>query len=155
MQAKDWNYQESQKAILPMPVNQSAFTHARTLYVKCRDLNEISERHLQELSDAIFKMFGLQTVPVRFAGKQPVKNTRNGYVKTLGVNRRNFLTNTIQIYKLTGKRGQVRKPKASVETLLHEIVHTLDIALCKLNDSIHSAGFYKRISQLKDMLFQS
>jgi hypothetical protein len=152
MDSKEWNYQESNRAKLPMPSNQSALRHARTFYQDYRELNEIKEEHLQQIADAVFMMFGVETVPVKFAGKQPVKQVKNGYVKRLGVHRTKGTSTSIQVYKLTGKRGQVRKPKSAIDTLLHEIMHELDIVILNLINSIHSKGFYMRIGQLKDML---
>ena len=146
----DRNYMLSNSLVLPSPTNKSALSRAKTLYHYCRERSEIKQGDLQNLSDDILIMFGLTTIPVKFAGKQP-SNKRG---KTLGVHRTERVTaqTSIQIYKFTAKQKKVRASKSAVETLLHELIHELDIALIQLTDSIHSAGFYKRISQLKDLL---
>ena len=58
----------------------------------------------------------------------------------------------ITIYNKTAVKGDVISIKAFYDTLLHEFIHHYDYEVLKLDRSIHSAGFYKRISDLKNKL---
>jgi len=57
-------------------------------------------------------------------------------------------TNYIYIQNLTPARGQTLAPKTFIDTLLHEWLHHYDTHKLKL-DSIHTAGFYARLKDLK------
>lgn len=70
--------------------------------------------------------------------------------KTMGLyNRTNA---TIYIYNRTAIKGQEVSIKAFADTLLHEFMHHYDYYVLKLPKSLHTAGFYKRISDLKTKL---
>ena len=57
----------------------------------------------------------------------------------------------IYITNRTAVRGQILAPKTFLNTLLHEWMHHYDS--CKLGlDSIHTRGFYMRLSSLQDAL---
>lgn len=57
----------------------------------------------------------------------------------------------IVIYNKTAKTGQIIAIKAFINTLLHEFIHHYDTEYLKIQ-SIHSAGFYKRIADLQTKL---
>ena len=79
---------------------------------------------------------------------QPLFRSGNG--KTLG----KYWTgiHKIEIWNLTGKQKKVVSIKVFLDTLLHEFMHHYDMEYLKLGASIHSAGFYKRISDLNRKL---
>jgi hypothetical protein len=54
----------------------------------------------------------------------------------------------IRVWMRTAERRDVVKPKTYLHTLLHEVVHHLDYDLLKLDDSLHTEGFYKRENSL-------
>ena len=58
----------------------------------------------------------------------------------------------ITIYDTTAIRKQQVSIKTFADTLLHEFVHHYDIECLHLATSLHTAGFYKRISDLKEKL---
>lgn len=58
---------------------------------------------------------------------------------------------SITIYNYTAKTGQEVAIKAFANTLLHEFIHHYDTEVLKIQ-TIHSAGFYKRISDLESKL---
>lgn len=58
----------------------------------------------------------------------------------------------IIIYNTTAKTHKPISIKMFYETLLHEFMHHYDYKVLKLNDSLHTAGFYNRISDLKNKL---
>jgi hypothetical protein len=54
----------------------------------------------------------------------------------------------ITLWMRTAQRRQVVAFKTFLRTLLHEVVHHLDYKYLKLEDSLHTEGFYKRESSL-------
>lgn len=149
----DPNYLKSKAARLPVvPFSNEA----KELYLKCRELDSITQQNLQDIAHRVCGAFGIKMIPVVFDGVQPrqVKQTTRGRMtaKTQGYYMRSFLGSNILIYRLTAARRQVRSPKAAISTLLHELVHYMDYEITGLAKSIHSSGFYWRIGQLTDML---
>lgn len=85
-----------------------------------------------------------QTGYSEWTGRSRLKN------KTMGLyNRSNA---TIYIYNRTAIKGEEVSIKAFADTLLHEFMHHYDYYVLKLPKSLHTAGFYKRISDLKAKL---
>lgn len=60
--------------------------------------------------------------------------------------------NQIKIYNKTAKTLKMIAPKTYMETLLHEFIHHYDMKVIKLTTSLHTGGFYKRITDLNDKL---
>lgn len=85
-----------------------------------------------------------QTGYSAWTGRSHLKN------KTMGLYNRG--TATIYIYNKTAVRGEKVSIKAFADTLLHEFMHHYDYYVLKLPKSLHTAGFYKRISDLKAKL---
>jgi len=56
--------------------------------------------------------------------------------------------NTVKVWMITAKRGQVVAFRTFLRTLVHEICHHLDYTLLDLPDSLHTDGFYTRESHL-------
>jgi len=126
--------------------------HLKELYKQYRELNTITEIHLQKLSDNICKAFNINKIRVIFSGRQPHKcSGKRLKNKTMGVYTFCSITQNIQIYKLTAKRQQIVTPKTAIDTLLHEVNHHIDNMKYELK-TIHCSGFYHRISQLKELL---
>ncbi len=61
-------------------------------------------------------------------------------------------TKTITVYNKTAVKRQTVAINTFIDTLLHEFIHHYDFEYLKLGDSYHTAGFYKRISDLKNKL---
>lgn len=59
---------------------------------------------------------------------------------------------TITIFNLTAIKGEVISIKQFADTLLHEFMHHYDLTSLKLGSTPHTAGFYKRISDLQSKL---
>lgn len=62
------------------------------------------------------------------------------------------LTCEIVVYNVTAVKQNKVAIKTFTETLLHEFIHHYDMRYLKLGASPHTAGFYKRISDLKSKL---
>lgn len=58
----------------------------------------------------------------------------------------------IVIFNNTAKTHKTISIKSFYDTLLHEFIHHYDFEVLKLSDSLHTTGFFKRISDLKNKL---
>lgn len=134
---------------------RSVSKRAKQLYKKYREKDKITERELQALSNAICKSLRIPPVKVTLRGRQPaVMTSSSGRLrtkkKTLGIYNRG--SRTINIYKYTAVRNKPITPKQAISTLLHEIMHHYDYEKLKLKKSLHTSGFYIRISKLRELL---
>lgn len=68
--------------------------------------------------------------------------------KTFG---RYWVHNRIEIWNKRAIRNQVISINVFADTLIHEFIHHYDTCVLGI-DSIHSAGFYKRINDLTNKL---
>lgn len=137
-------------AMLTIP-NLSISIQSKNLYKKFREVAQISQEELQWLSNSICSDLRISTIPVFFEGIQP-HNTRESRInrKTLG----NITSNSsrIKIYKYTAARKQQLAPKTAIATLLHELNHHIDYQIFNLSQSLHTKGFYMRLSHLENTL---
>lgn len=58
----------------------------------------------------------------------------------------------ITIYNVTAVKHQEISIKVFADTLLHEFMHHYDMTHLRLSATLHTAGFYKRISDLQAKL---
>lgn len=131
----------------------------KKLYESLINKTDITRSELQSLSDAICKDFGVGTVKIIFDGKQPKSNrsTTKGYIRvsapmvSIG-GKREYLALHIQVYKYTAVRQKQVTNKVAINVLLHELTHWFDYKIIGLDKTIHSSGFYKRITHLKTLL---
>lgn len=54
----------------------------------------------------------------------------------------------IRVWMRTARRGQVVAPRTFLRTLLHEVLHHLDLTVLDLGASLHTEGFFRRESSL-------
>ena len=99
----------------------------------------------QALSNAICDDRQVPRVEIRVLAKRPKDETEE--LHGLYV-REDDGSAVIRVWMRTAERRDVVKPKTYLHTLLHEIVHHLDYDLLKLEDSLHTEGFYKRENSL-------
>lgn len=107
------------------------------------DRQKVSQKCLDYLCDK----FKIEKVKLTVLNK-PQRKKANG--KTLG-----FYTvgrNHITIYNLTATTQKTVSIKTFYDTLLHEFMHHYDLKVLKLENSLHTSGFYQRISDLKNKL---
>ncbi|MBQ2441480.1 MAG: hypothetical protein II502_04730, partial [Paludibacteraceae bacterium] len=96
--------------------------------------------------------FHIPTASVTVLNKpQPHATGYNGKLKakTFGVYKTGLMT--ITIYNQTAIKKQTISIKVFAETLLHEFMHHYDCEYLRIA-SLHTAGFYKRISDLQRKL---
>lgn len=55
---------------------------------------------------------------------------------------------TIEVWMKTAAHERIVRFRTFVRTLLHEVVHHLDVTLLGLDDSFHTEGFFRRESSL-------
>lgn len=104
----------------------------------------------QLLIDYLCKKFSIPNAVVYVCNrKRPHK--RGGEVHGTYTRRKGYVPR-ITIYNKTAVKGDLISIKAFYDTLLHEFIHHYDYEVLKLGSSIHSGGFYKRISDLKNKL---
>ena len=61
-------------------------------------------------------------------------------------------TKTMRLHNRTARRCQVVAPLTFLETLIHGLVHHLDMSHLRLSHSLHTSGFYHRLGHLKRLL---
>lgn len=110
------------------------------------------QKDAQRLVDYLCDKFKISKVSVCVTNKpQPHKHSSGRLrSKTLGL----YIPSKKQIimYNTTAVRRQTVSINVFADTLLHEFIHHYDFAVLKFSDSPHTAGFYKRISDLKAKL---
>lgn len=102
----------------------------------------------QKLLDYLCDKYGIKRIPLYIKSNRPVRaNSQTyGFYKLI-----NGVGVSITIYNKTAKTNKEISIKSFVNTLLHEFIHHYDTHYLKLN-SIHSKGFYMRISDLEKKL---
>ena len=108
----------------------------------------------QSLIDYLCEKYKIQRIPLIVTERPRAqrvtsrgKATTYGFYKHVGSH-----GVSITIYNTTPSTHKEVGAKTFLNTLLHEFCHHYDIAYLKFDDSPHTAGFYKRISDLSAKL---
>ena len=123
-----------------------------------RDTASYRQEKSQSLVDYVCSKFSIPSVRVEVKDiPYPHKVNGNGKFGggTLGRYHHTLGSNTpikIEIWNLTAMKKQRRSNKEFFNTLIHELCHHLDYQVLSLSKSLHTAGFYKRISDLNHRL---
>jgi len=143
------SYEKSQTAVLDY---KKVGSSSKKLFETFRNERTITQPMLQMVADDLCSDFGIANVPVSFAGKQP----KSGGGKTLGLLRRKISLGSkfysITIFQYTATQMKQLSPKTALDTLLHELAHYFDFEVLKFDRSPLTAGFFKRINNLKNTL---
>ena len=110
------------------------------------------QKDAQALINYLCGKFHIPTASVTVLNKpQPHATGYNGKLKakTFGFYKTGLMT--ITIYNQTAIKKQTISIKVFAETLLHEFMHHYDCEYLRIA-SLHTAGFYKRISDLQRKL---
>ena len=122
--------------------------------LKAGDDTRKRQKAAQALVGHLSKLYKINSPKVVIT-ERPRRSFQKGSVsgQTYGFYRHssNPAGDTIVIYNTTAKTGKTVSIKSFADTLLHEFTHHYDTRYLKI-DSKHTAGFYKRISSLKDNL---
>lgn len=111
------------------------------------------QKTAQMLSDYLCLKFKMPQASIKVVNRtQPHRTAGFGRLqrKTLGTY--TVQTQVITLYNLTAVKKQVVSIKVLTATLLHEFMHHYDMTFLKLDNSLHTTGFYKRISDLESKL---
>ncbi|HKV55462.1 MAG TPA: hypothetical protein VJN94_12565 [Candidatus Binataceae bacterium] len=113
------------------------------------------ERAAQTLADRICRVVAVRGVRVEVRGVRPhnARGELHGIFYPRGPAQRPRAP-LIILWMRTAQRHDVVKPKTFLRTLMHELGHYLDYAVLRLDDSFHTAGFFKRESFLVRTLYQ-
>ncbi|MCY3730639.1 MAG: hypothetical protein OXF98_04790 [Rhodospirillaceae bacterium] len=105
-----------------------------------------TERVLGALANGILADLGLGSVTVRLLAARPSHawGELHGLYEPGQSGRRARIT----VWMRTARHKRVVAFRTLLRTLLHELCHHLDYALLNLEDSLHTAGFFKRESSL-------
>ena len=112
------------------------------------------EQKSQALVDYLCDVFKIPHVRVYVADKPrrvSGRKTTHGFISVSGYGDRN-VSKYINIYNYTAKTHKVVAIKTFTGTLLHEFMHHYDLQYLKLDKTLHTAGFYTRISDLQRKL---
>ena len=124
----------------------------KKVFRKLQNRVELDSYSMQVFINLLSEDFGVKIPYVEFTGKQPGATNMQGRLtrKTLGVY--SPALQGITIYKKTARQGKVLASKTALNTLIHEFVHHLDYVYSKLGGSLHTKGFYMRISWITNQL---
>ena len=107
------------------------------------------QKDAQALMDYLCEKFHLPRVIVSVVSRpQPHSTNMNGNLKSKTFGYYKPTAMTITIFNKTAIRKEEVSIKQFAETLLHEFMHHYDMQYLKLGATPHTAGFYKRISDL-------
>ena len=112
------------------------------------------EQKSQALVDYLCDAFKIPHVRVYVADKPrrvSGRKTTHGFIRVSGYGDRN-VSRYINIYNYTAKTHKVVAIKTFAGTLLHEFMHHYDLHYLHLEKTLHTAGFYTRISDLQKKL---
>jgi hypothetical protein len=107
----------------------------------------------QQLISRLVRGYDVQKIRVRVLATRPV----NGYEELHGLYEPEDGPQpaTISVWMRTAQRRQVVAFRTFLRTLIHELCHHLDYELFELEETFHTAGFYKRESSLTNALLAS
>jgi hypothetical protein len=100
----------------------------------------------QRIADGVCGALGVVRLRVRVQGQRP--HDQRGELHGLYVPANGRGQDGITLWMRTAKRGQVVAYRTFLRTLLHELCHHLDYTYLRLEDSLHTQGFYQRESSL-------
>ena len=111
------------------------------------------ERASQALAAELCRLLGVRAVRVEVRGVRPhnARGELHGIFYPRGPSPRPGEP-LIILWMRTAQRHDVVKPKTFLRTLMHELGHYLDYAHLRLDESFHTAGFFKRESYLVRIL---
>lgn len=123
----------------------------KQLFELLRNANSLSQFELQLISDNICHDLKVSNTKITYSGVQN-NTTVNGRLKCKTLGTYTSGIQQIRIFQYTAVKKKEVSPKTALDTLIHELCHHFDYTILKLDKSIHSAGFYKRITSVKQAL---
>jgi hypothetical protein len=90
--------------------------------------------------------------PVRITVRLVRPEIRGGELHGLYTFGEDGKTPSIEVWMKTAAQRRVVKFRTFLRTLVHELMHHLDVTMFQLDDSFHTAGFYARESSVMRQL---
>ena len=106
----------------------------------------------QDLIDALVAGYRVPPIRVRVLAKRPADET--GELHGLYEPEDEGTPARVTVWMRTAARRDVVAFKTFLRTLIHELCHHLDYELCKMAETFHTEGFYKRESSLVNALLR-
>lgn len=111
------------------------------------------QKQAQAICDYLSERFKVAAPVVRVVNRsQPHSTGYRGTLRSKKLGTYAPASQVITLYNLTAIKKQVVSIKQMAATLLHEYIHHYDYTVLRLGASPHTAGFYKRISDLESKL---
>lgn len=121
-------------------------------FLNCGTTIKERQKAAQSLLNYLCEKFKIVPCVVEVKNKAQLHSTRNGKLRSKTYGRYYPSYQYIEIFNLTAARKQPVAISVMYDTLLHEFMHHYDIEKLNLPETLHTAGFYKRISDLKNKL---
>ena len=142
---------EKSNSITEVALKRFRATEANN-FLAAKELCNDREKRAQKLVNYLCDKFGIPSCNVIISNKRQNHVTRNGKLIKKVYGRYMINLNTIEIFNLTAMTKKPVAIKTMYDTLLHEFMHHYDFTKLKLSESLHTKGFYARISDLKEKL---
>jgi hypothetical protein len=131
-------------AIENIPVKNPAGIHPVTIKLK-KSLEDNKPRdvakHSSEICRLVCEGLDTETLTVKVRSRRPsssAEELQGLYERTEGE------TAVLTVWMKTAAKRQVVAFKSFIRTVLHELCHHIDYSHFKLEDSLHTEGFFKR-----------
>jgi hypothetical protein len=145
--AKKRVYRKSD-AIGSIPLEHPERIHPVTVGFK-KSLEERRRRdlakHASEICRLVCEDLGIETLAVKIRSRRPsssAEELQGLYEQTTED------TCVLTVWMKTAAKGQVVAFRSFIRTVLHELCHHIDYKYLKLDDSLHTEGFFKREASL-------
>jgi len=102
-------------------------------------------KHTSEICRLVCEGLDTEALTVKLRSRRPsssAEELQGLYERTDGE------MSVLTVWMKTASKGQVVAFKSFIRTVLHELCHHIDYAYLKLDDSLHTGGFFKRESSL-------
>lgn len=145
-----FNYQKSNRV---KSVNFPISPTAKNLFSRVSQARSAEKRQElgQLLLDELADLAKIDIVNLKISNTRQYHKKYQGRIVSRQYGYYRPKSSYIYINNRTAARGQILANKSFAETLLHEWLHHYDFKKLKLN-SIHTAGFYARLRDLKEKL---
>ena len=138
---------------LDLPAVIAAGTRVAGIRVSlAREDRAVVQTTCQDLIDALVAGYRVPPIRVRVLAKRPADET--GELHGLYEPEDEGTPARVTVWMRTAARRDVVAFKTFLRTLIHELCHHLDYELCKMAETFHTEGFYKRESSLVNALLR-
>ena len=145
------NAYEKSNSIEKVALSRLSKKEYQALLSTCESIKD-RQKAAQTLCDYLSDKFHISRTKVNTVNRSQPHRTNSGRLRSKTLGTYNVQTEVVTMYNLTAVKKQPVSIKVFTGTLLHEFMHHYDMKYLKLDNSLHTAGFYKRISDLENKL---